>query len=197
MKAINILVAGVGGQGVLLASDVLALTGVEAGYDVKKSEVHGMAQRGGSVISHVRWAEVVHSPLVGKGEVDYLLAFEKLESLRYVEFIRPGGVILVNDHDIPPVSVSAGNDVYPDDEQVRSVLGGATPNYYLLPGLRLAEELGNHRVVNVLMVGALSAMLDIPTDLWLTAISKRVPEKYLALNQKAFWVGRETMMMKR
>ena len=122
-QKIDFLLAGVGGQGTLLASDILAEIGLRAGYDVKKSEVHGMAQRGGSVTSHVRWADKVYAPLIGQGEVDYLLAFERLDGLRYVEQLRPDGTLVVSEHGIPPISVTAGKDEYPTDEQIRRVFG--------------------------------------------------------------------------
>lgn len=190
MNKIDFLLVGVGGQGVLLASGILAEVGFRAGYDAKKSEVHGMAQRGGSVVSHVRWAEKVLSPLIGLGEVDYLLALEKLEALRYIEMLRPGGTVIVNDHSIPPVSVSSGSDEYPDDQRVWRVLSEVTDDVQLVPGVELAEELGNARVSNVVMLGALSKFLDIALDIWLELIGERVPEKYVDLNRQAFLKGR-------
>ena len=190
MTKFDFLLVGVGGQGVLLASDILAEVGLRAGYDAKKSEVHGMAQRGGSVVSHVRWAEKVLSPLIGLGEVDYLLALEKLEALRYIEVLRPGGTVIVNDHRIPPVSVSSGGDEYPDDQRVRRVLSEVTDDVHFVPGVELAEELGNARASNVVMLGALSKSLDIDLDIWLEVIAERVPEKYVELNHQAFLKGR-------
>jgi indolepyruvate ferredoxin oxidoreductase beta subunit len=190
MTKSDFLLVGVGGQGVLLASDVLAEVGLRAGYDAKKSEVHGMAQRGGSVVSHVRWAKKVLSPLIGLGEVDYLLALEKLEALRYIEMLRPGGTVIVNDHRIPPVSVSSGGDEYPDDQRVWRVLTEVTDDVHFVPGVELAEELGNARASNVVMLGALSKSLDVDLDIWLEVIAERVPEKYVELNHQAFLKGR-------
>lgn len=190
MTKFDFLLVGVGGQGVLLASDILAEVGLRAGYDAKKSEVHGMAQRGGSVVSHVRWAEKVLSPLIGLGEVDYLLALEKLEALRYIEVLRPGGTVIVNDHRIPPVSVSSGGDEYPDDQRMQRVLSEVTDDVHFVPGVDLAEELGNARASNVVMLGALSKFLDIDLDVWLEVIAERVPEKYVELNRQAFLKGR-------
>jgi len=190
MTKFDFLLVGVGGQGVLLASDILAEVGLRAGYDVKKSEVHGMAQRGGSVVSHVRWAKKVLSPLIGLGEVDYLLALEKLEALRYIEVLRPGGMVIVNDHRIPPVSVSSGNDEYPDDQRMRRVLREVAAGVHFVPGVELAEELGNARASNVVMLGALSKSLDIDLEIWLEVIAERVPEKYVELNHQAFLKGR-------
>jgi indolepyruvate ferredoxin oxidoreductase beta subunit len=191
MTKLDFLLIGVGGQGVLLASDILAKVGLRAGYDVKKAEVHGMAQRGGSVVSHVRWAEKVFSPLIGRGEVDYLLALEKLEALRYIEMLRPRGTVIVNDHRIPPVSVSSSDDEYPDNQRVRRVLSEVTDDIQFVPGVRLAEELGNARASNVVMLGALSKSLDIDLDIWLEVIAERVPKKHVELNQQAFLRGRK------
>ncbi len=194
MAKIDFLLAGVGGQGTILASDVLAAVGLRTGYDVKKSEVHGMAQRGGSVTTSVRWGIKVYSPLIGPGEADFLLAFEKLEALRHIEMLRPGGIVLVNEYAIPPLSVSSGSDEYPDDERLRAVLGALTPNYYLLPANALAEELGNTRVNNVVLLGALSHWLhDVPLPIWLEAVRNRVPPRFADLNEQAFLVGRQEM----
>ncbi len=191
MDKLDFLLVGVGGQGTLLASDVLAATGLGAGYDVKKSEVHGMAQRGGSVTSHVRWAGHVYSPLIGRGEADFLLAFEKLEAVRFAHLLRPGAAIVVNDHAIPPVSVSAGSDLYPDDEQVRSVLSAVSPRLCFIPGLALAERLGNVRANNIVLLGALSCFVQVDPEVWLDAIAQRVPARTLEVNRAAFLAGRE------
>jgi len=194
MKSTNFLLAGVGGQGTILASDVLAAVGLRSGQDVKKSEVHGMAQRGGSVTTYVRWGEKVYSPLIGLGEADFYLAFEKLETLRYIEMLRPGGTVLVNDYTISPLSVSSGHDVYPDVERIKVIVSALTPHFFLLPATALAEGLGNARVNNVVLLGALSHVIpDVPTFLWLEAIRERVPLKSAGLNELAFVLGRETM----
>ena len=186
----NFILAGVGGQGIILSSDILTEVGLEAGYDAKKAEVHGMAQRGGSVISHVRWGEKVYSPLVGKGEGDFLIAMEKLEALRYAEFLRRGGTALVNDYAIPPVAVNIGEATYPDDERIKGVLGQVAGKMLFVPALQKAEELGSARVANVVLLGALSALLSVPEDVWLRVIERRVPKKYLELNFEAFREGR-------
>jgi indolepyruvate ferredoxin oxidoreductase, beta subunit len=192
-KNTNILLVGVGGQGTLLAADVVALVGMEIGLDVKKSEVHGMAQRGGSVTSHVRWGERVHSPLIPIGEVDYFIAFERLEALRYVDTLSPEAVALVNDYRISPVGVSSGDGVYPSQEDQDAIYGPFIERVHYVPAIDLAQELGNPRVNNVVMLGALSALLDVPEDVWLNVIHERVPERYIALNERAFAVGREHM----
>jgi indolepyruvate ferredoxin oxidoreductase beta subunit len=192
VNTINFLVTGVGGQGALLASNILADVGVRSGYDVKKSEVHGMAQRGGSVNSTVRWGEVVYSPLISQGEADYLLALEKLEALRYLEMLRPGGTAVVGDLGILPLSVSSGDDIYPNDEQVRQVLSQVTDDYHLIPSVHLAEELGNARAHNVVLLGALSTFIDdVLPNVWLQSIEERVPKRFVELNKRAFQAGRE------
>lgn len=186
----NFLLAGVGGQGILLASDLLGLVGVEMGFDVKRSEIHGMAQRGGSVSSHVRWGEVVWSPLISPGEVDYLIGFERLEALRCAQLLRPGGTILIGDHRIPPVSVSSGSQVYPSQAQEEAAYAGANQRPVYVPSVDRAREIGQVRVHNVVMLGALSAFLDVPDQVWLEVISRRVPECYKELNREAFFAGR-------
>lgn len=193
MVKVDFLLVGVGGQGTLLASDVLAATGLKAGYDVKKSEVHGMAQRGGSVSSHVRWAEKVCSPLIGRGDVDLLLAFEKLEAVRYAGLLRPGATIVVNDLAIPPVSVGVGVDTYPTDEQILQALSGVSPSVHLVPGIALAEQLGNARVSNMVLLGALSHFVDVDLECWLAAIADRVPARTLEANRAAFAAGRQAV----
>lgn len=193
MKNMGFLLAGVGGQGTLLASNVLAHVGVKAGFDVKKAEVHGMAQRGGSVSSHLRWGEKLHSPLIGRGEVDYLVAFEKLEALRYVGMLRSGGTALVGEMRIPPLSVSSGGDVYPDDEEVRRIVGEVTDNFRFIPSIRLAEEAGNIRAHNVVVLGALSNFIgQVPPEVWLEVIAEWVPKKLIEVNQRAFQMGRDS-----
>jgi indolepyruvate ferredoxin oxidoreductase beta subunit len=194
---LNFILAGVGGQGTLLAADIIGLVGLELGLEVKKSEVHGMAQRGGSVTSHVRWGERLHAPLIAPGEVDVLIAFERLEGLRYVELLRPQGVVLVNDYRIAPVGVSSGDDVYPSAEAEEAVYSAAGLRRILVPAMRLAEELGQARVNNVVMLGALAALLATPegdtcrapVEVWSRVIAQRVPERFRALNERAFAAG--------
>ncbi len=194
VRKVNFLLAGVGGQGTILASDVLAAVGLQKGLDVKKSEVHGMAQRGGSVTSHVRWGPKVYSPLIGLGEADVFLCFEKLETLRHVEMLRQGALVLINDYVISPLSVSSGTDQYPDDERIQSLLGSITSNYHWVPGVALAESLGNARANNVVLLGALSHFFpDVETAAWLEAVRERVPSKFVELNERAFLAGRDDM----
>jgi indolepyruvate ferredoxin oxidoreductase, beta subunit len=192
--ACNFLLAGVGGQGTILASDVLAEVALAAGLDVKKSEVHGMAQRGGSVNTHVRWNPGrVYSPLVGEGEADILLAFEEAEALRYASYLRQGGVVVVNRQVIRPITVTSGGAHYPSEEELRAVYGRLTDRFYVVPGAELAEKLGNARAANVVLLGALSGFLDLPVETWLAVIDKRVPPRYVELNSKAFVAGREAV----
>lgn len=188
---IRFMLTGVGGQGTLLASNVLAEVGMALGYDVKKAEVHGMSQRGGSVISHVRWGEHVFSPIVPDGEADVLISFEKLEALRYLRGLKPGGLALVNDHEIVPVTVSSGGGVYPGDEVLRASFAAVTENVHWLPAIRIAENLGNAKAANVVMLGALSRLMDLPPEPWLAVIERRVPKRFVELNRAAFQAGRE------
>ena len=151
-----------------------------------------MAQRGGSVSSQIRWGEKIYSPLIGNGEVDYLVAFEKLEALRYVGVLRPGGTVLVGEMAIPPLSVSSGDDVYPSDEDVRRIIGAVTDDVRFIPSLCLAEEAGNVRAHNVVLLGALSNLIEqVPVETWLDVIAERVPERYVEVNKRAFQMGRE------
>jgi indolepyruvate ferredoxin oxidoreductase beta subunit len=193
-RGYNFLLAGVGGQGTILASDVLAEVGLAAGFDVKKSEVHGMAQRGGSVNTHVRWDEErVYSPLVSLGEADILLAFERAEALRYAGYLKPGGAAIVNEHTIEPITVTSGGAHYPTEEELRAVYSKLTGQLHLVPGTALAQALGNARAANVVLLGALSTFLDVPQETWLEVIEGRVPPKHVALNRRAFLEGRTTI----
>jgi indolepyruvate ferredoxin oxidoreductase beta subunit len=197
MSETNFILAGVGGQGTLLASNVVAHVGVEAGFDVKKAEVHGMAQRGGSVNSHVRWGDKIYSPLIGPGEADYLVVLEKLEALRYLDMLRPGGTVLVGEMRIPPLSVSSGDDVYPDDDRMRRTIGERTDKLVWVPSIRLAEEVGNTRAHNVVVLGALSTQIDsVPEEVWRQVIARWVPQRYVEVNMNAFEAGRQAGLAK-
>jgi len=186
----DFLLAGVGGQGIVLASDLLGEVGLAAGYDVKKSDVFGMAQRGGSVVSQVRLGPKVYSPLPPKGKIDYLLALEKLEAARWVGYLRPGGIAVVNDHRILPLSVSAGAEAYPEDSEILAELRSRTDRVFLIKGSAMAQELGNPRVLNLLMLGFLSSFLPIPLETWRAIILQRIPAKYVDLNLRALDKGR-------
>jgi indolepyruvate ferredoxin oxidoreductase beta subunit len=194
IESASFLLAGVGGQGTILASDVLAEVALAAGFDVKKSEVHGMAQRGGSVNTHVRWdAQRVYSPLIGLGEADFLLVFEEAEALRYAEYLRPGGVAVVNRQTILPITVTSGGAHYPTEDELRAVYRALTGRFYLVPGATIAEELGNARMANVVLLGALSTFLDVPQETWLAVVEARVPARYVELNRRAFLRGRQAI----
>ncbi len=185
---INVLMSGVGGQGVLVASDILLMVAMEAGLDAKKSEIHGMAQRGGSVVSQVRYGHKIYSPLISPGEADVILAFEKLEAVRYLDYLKPGGVVIVNDQKITPLSVFFSNTPYPED--VVAICKRKTENILIIDGVQLAEQVGNPRTINSIMLGALSNFLEFDESHWIKAIENRVPPKTLELNRKAFEAGR-------
>ncbi len=188
-KGYNVIISGVGGQGIILASELLALAAMEAGYDVKKSEVHGMSQRGGDVVSHVRFSDKVYSPLIEQGTCDLILAFEKAEALRYLHYLKPeDGVVVMNDLEIIPLPVTAGEDTYPEnvEETIRKYA-----NLVVVNAIDRAKELGNPRVANTIMLGVASKFFDIPEDVWLRVISNRVPKKTIEVNRKAFQLGRE------
>ncbi len=196
---INFLLAGVGGQGTILASDVLVAVGLAAGYQAKQAEVHGMSQRGGNVTSHVRWGRAVYSPIVGAGEVDALLAFEKVEALRNLGQLRPEALAVINLETIQPVSVSSGGQTYPDDDHLRATVAQVTGRAAYIDGPALAQALGNVKVANVVLIGALSALLEkeglvgagLGAEAWLKAIAERVPAKFAGLNRQAFLAGRQ------
>ena len=192
---INFILAGVGGQGTILASDLLAAVGMEAGFDVKQAEVHGMAQRGGSVSSHVRWGPVVYSPLIPVGGADILVGFEQVEAVRYAHFLRTGGVMVVNQQAIAPITVSAGSSIYPSMDYLRTQLSRVTDQVHWVPALDIARTMGNDKVANVVMLGALSALLEVPERVWFKIIEGRVPSRYLQLNQVAFQRGREALLV--
>jgi indolepyruvate ferredoxin oxidoreductase beta subunit len=184
----NILVSGVGGQGVILATDIMSEVFMEAGYDVKKSEVHGMAMRGGIVSSHFRFGKKVYSPLIKQGEVDILFAFEQLEGLRWLNYLRPDGKIVMNDHKINPPAVNLGEMKYPAaiPEIIRSRIG----NFYLVKGTEIALQLGDVRAANVVLLGAISRLFEVKGDIWLKTILNYLPPKVHELNRRAFSAGR-------
>jgi len=185
----NVFFAGVGGQGIVLASEMLAKACISAGCDVKQSEVHGMAQRGGSVSSHVRFGSRVYSPTIPQGEADFLVAFELLEGLRCLDFLTPEGVALVNTQRIDPITVTSGAARYPDD--VAAQIRQRCPKTVLVDGLALARQAGNARAVNMALLGGLSAYLDLDLSTWEEVIRNRVPPKTFAANWAAFTAGRQ------
>jgi len=188
---IDFLFAGVGGQGTILASDILAEVGLRRGYAVKKSEVHGMSQRGGAVESHVRWGDQVYSPLIEEGGADYLLGFEMLEAARWPHFLAPGAVALVNRHRIMPPAVNLGQASYPEEKEIEALLSRAGARVVWVEGAAKARELGNPAVAGVVLLGALSNYLAEPPETWPAVIEEMVPAKFRELNVKAFQAGRE------
>ncbi len=189
MRDINVLMVGVGGQGVVLASDALAEIGMKSGYDVKKSDSLGMAQRGGSVVSHVRWGKQVFSPLIKKGDVDFLLGFEQLEAARWAPYLRPGGTAIVADVVIVPVSVIGSTVPYPTWDEVSGMLSQRAGDVYLVPANRIGQEVGNPRALNMVMLGALSAMLELPAVAWTEDLRHRLPPRFVASSLEAFAKG--------
>jgi indolepyruvate ferredoxin oxidoreductase, beta subunit len=186
----DFLLAGVGGQGVLTASDIVAEVGMALGLDAKKSEVHGFSQRGGVVESHVRWGERVAAPIGERANIDYLVAFELMESARWIEFLKPGGTVIVNRQCILPMSATVGDAVYPSDEVIDKALRAVTDQIVYVDGLDVATGLGNKNLANTVLLGALAREMDVDPEVWLDVIVKRVPKKYLEENKKAFWAGR-------
>jgi len=184
----NILLAGVGGQGILLASEVLSEVMMMDGKDVKKNEIHGMSQRGGSVTSHVRYGEKVYSSIIPEGEVDILFSFELLETCRYLPLLREDGQVIVNNLKIAPPSVALGKQDYP--ENLTEEIAKKFPATTVINGLDLALEAGNPKTVNTVLLGALSNVLDVDYQLWIDALNKMVPAKLLDINLKAFELGR-------
>ncbi len=184
----NILLVGVGGQGILLASEILSETCMLAGFDVKKSEIHGKSQRGGSVVSHVRYGRQVFSPLVPEGEGDILFGFELMETCRSLPLLKPGGTVVANDLKIAPPSVLMGQESYPEGLEDR--IEALFPGFLLVDGQGLASEAGNPRAANTVLLGAVSRRLDIAERYWLEALEKMVPKKALEVNKQAFMMGR-------
>lgn len=187
MKTVNILICGVGGQGVLLAGDIIAETAIASGFDAKKSEVHGMAQRGGSVVSHVRYGDKVNSPLIRQGEADVILSFEEMETARYLQFLKADGCLIINRQQVIPMSVATGQADYPIDiiEKIKQQV----KNVVLCPGMELAEKAGSAKAVNTVLLGALAKKLELAPDKWQGVISQRVPAKTVEMNKKAFESG--------
>jgi indolepyruvate ferredoxin oxidoreductase, beta subunit len=190
MADLNFLIAGVGGQGTVVASDILSDVGTESGFDVKKSDILGLAVRGGSVVSHVRWADKVHAPMLEEGSADYLVGFEWLETLRRLSYVSPRGTIVVNDCRLDPIRVSSGEMDYPEKDFILDLLKKGARKVYVIPGLQAALDLGNARTLNVVMMGALSRLLKAPATMWEEIVKKRVPKRLVDLNLDAFQKGR-------
>ena len=188
MKTTNIMIVGVGGQGSLLASKLLGRLLMNEGYDVKVSEVHGMSQRGGSVVTYVRYGEKVYSPIIDKGEADFIISFEKLEAARYAQYLKADGKIIVNNQEIEPMPVITGAAVYPHD--VLDNLSGKGVIVDQVEALDLALEAGTSKAVNIVLMGRLSKLMPIPKEKWIEAINQTVAPKFVEMNLKAFELGR-------
>ena len=189
METKNIMIVGVGGQGTLLTSRILGGIIMDAGYDVKLSEVHGMAQRGGSVVTFVRYGDKVAEPIVEEGQVDVLIAFERLEALRYAHFLKEDGVVIVNDWRIDPITVVTGVAEYPDE-----IIENMSKNHklYSMNAMEEAVKLGNTKTFNVIILGLAAKYMDFSKEAWLETIEKTVPPKTIEINKKAFLLGYES-----
>ncbi|MHC4505414.1 MAG: indolepyruvate oxidoreductase subunit beta, partial [Planctomycetota bacterium] len=187
VKSVNVMAVGVGGQGIIRLSGILADAAFAAGFDVKNSEIHGLSQRGGSVTSYVRWGEKIHTPVIMDGEATFVVALEELEALRWAHVVSPEGLFLVNDFRILPATVITGSVRYPEnlDEQLATYAAVER-----VEAAKLAEDLGNVRASNTVLLGALSKHLDIAEDVWRATIDKAFPEKHRELNRRAFEAGR-------
>ena len=188
MKTQNIMIVGVGGQGSLLASKLLGRMLLQKGYDIKVSEVHGMSQRGGSVVTYVRFGDKVYSPVIDKGEADFIVSFELLEAARWTEYLKPGGKIVANTQQISPMPVIIGAAEYPQGLAEKMQSAGLDVDAF--DALALAEQAGSSKAVNIVLMGYLSRYFDFAEEEWLEAIEKSVPAKFLELNKTAFRLGR-------
>ncbi|MBV6392499.1 MAG: hypothetical protein KPEEDBHJ_01721 [Anaerolineales bacterium] len=192
MKIYSLMFAGVGGQGSLLIAELTSLAAVRAGYDTKQTEVHGVSQRGGSVETHVRFGDKVHSPIITPGEAQAVIGLEKLEALRFAHYLNPDcGTILVNDHELIPGSVANAEKVYP--YETIDFLRSKGMKVIALPASQMARDLGDARMANVVMLGALSTLLPIEREVWDKTLHLRIPAKYLQGNLKAFASGCEAI----
>jgi indolepyruvate ferredoxin oxidoreductase beta subunit len=193
VKKFDLLITGVGGQGVILASNIIGEVALAAGYDVKKTDTLGMAQRGGSVVSHVRLGPEVFSPLIRAGEVDILLAFEKLEAARWSHYLSPGAIAIINNHALRPISVNLGDERYPSDEEIAGILRRGSERIYFIKGTERVKKLGNIKILNVFLLGCASVFLPLKIRVWQDIISQHVPPSVRELNITAFNQGRKEM----
>ena len=189
MDTKNIMIVGVGGQGSLLASKLLGHLLLSQGYDVKVSEVHGMSQRGGSVVTYVRYGDKVYSPVIDQGEADFIVSFELLEAARWLPYLKKDGVIVTNTQQIDPMPVITGAAVYPEDLVAKLKASGAKVD--ALDCLKIAEEAGSAKAVNIVLLGRLSHYFDLPQEAWMASLEANVPPKFLEMNKKAFRLGKE------
>jgi indolepyruvate ferredoxin oxidoreductase beta subunit len=192
-KTKNVFLSGVGGQGTILASNILGQVLLNAGYDVKKAEVHGMAQRGGDVTTHFRFGHKVYSPLIKQGDVDYLISFELLEALRYINWVKPDGKILLNNHSILPPSVSLGKMEYPKDVE-QTFRKYFKENVWIVNGNEIAKGLGNIQAANVVLIGAFSNFFpDLAAEQWIDSIKELLPARLHEINVQAFREGKASL----
>jgi len=191
MNKSDIIITGVGGQGVILASDIIGEAALAVGYDVKKTDTLGMAQRGGSVLSHVRIGPQVSSPLIKEGTADILLAFEKLEAARCSHYLRPGAIAIVNNYARPPLSVNLGIEQYPSDGEILAILKRRTDRIYFFEGINWAERLGNMRMLNIFMLGCASVFLPLKVGTWQACINQHISVSVQQSNIAAFKQGRK------
>ncbi len=185
----SVVLVGVGGQGILLASEIIAQVALASGFDVKTNEVHGMAQRGGSVLAQIRFGEKVYSPLIPKGTATVLASLERIEILRYVDYLAPDGLAVISDQVIVPVTASSGKIPYPaiEEKDYRKIF----PRLIYVSAVQKAEELGNAKAANTILLGALSNQLEFEESAWLTAIKNCVKQKFVDVNIEAFFIGRK------
>ncbi len=188
-RVTNILLAGVGGQGIILAGRVLARALVALGGEVKVADVHGMAQRGGSVVTQLRFGPRVYAPVITPGTADFLVAFEKLEARRWLPYLRGDGLLIVNDQELPPLPVLTGAASYP--EELLAEMGGLLENILIVDGVGLAQQAGNAKTVNMVLVGALARRLPLEQGAWYRVLSETVPQRFLEVNKNAFQLGWE------
>jgi len=185
----NIIICGVGGQGTILASDIISDSLFMSGFDVKKCEIHGMSQRQGSVVSYIRYGNKVYSPVISENEADFIIGFEKLEALRYIPLLKENSIAIVQDLEIPPISVLFGNAKYPED--FTEIMSKKTKNIYLIETKNLLKELGNPKVSNTFMLGIFSKNIpQIKENFWIESIKKNVKKEYIQINLKAFEKGK-------
>jgi indolepyruvate ferredoxin oxidoreductase, beta subunit len=184
----NIVIVGVGGQGIILSSKIISELALSNGLDIKQSEVHGMSQRGGSVISYVRYGKKVYSPLIEKGAADILIAFEKVEALRYADYLNKDSIVVLNDYELPPVAVALGYSTYPSN--INNKLKSITKNLYSIKASDIASEIGTIKITNVIILGLLSNFLEFDLAQWKKKLKSMVPSKFYKMNLKGFEIGR-------
>ncbi|MDD5487283.1 MAG: indolepyruvate oxidoreductase subunit beta [Dehalococcoidales bacterium] len=191
MQNINIIMTGIGGQGIILASDILAETAMRMDFDVKKTDSIGMAQRGGSVISHIRMGEEIFSPVISEGMADILVGMEKLEAARSCHLLKQGGKAIINRYSAPPLSVGSSGGKYPEDDIILDLIKGPAEEIFFIDGSAKTLEIGNIRTLNVFLLGALSTLLPFKTDIWQEVLEAKLPAKILEINMKAFSLGQK------